>query len=294
MKLKKTAVSLGMFDGLHLGHRKILQASINYAKLNALKSVVLTFSEHPRLLTGKQVPKLVTDLDLRIALFKDFGIDEVLVLEFNKQLMNLSAQEYLDNYLKDLLNADFISVGFNHHFAKDRSGDVEFLKTWCLENSIKLHVEDEFRLGNEIVSSSRIRSRIALGDIEGANEMLGYHYKIISEVIRGKGKGRELGFKTANLKINPELIYPANGVYYGLVKQDMEFKKSLINIGHRPSFDDGNELSIEVHILDFEKNLYGKKIEIEFHSRIRDEIKFENTGELINQIKKDVEYVKQF
>jgi riboflavin kinase / FMN adenylyltransferase len=290
---RPSAVSLGMFDGLHLGHRKILGAAKEYALSNNLKTVVLTLSNHPRTLLSTNAPKLISDLDTRIELFKDFGIDELMILEFTEDLMNMEAQDYLDKFLKDTLNARFISVGYDHHFAKNRSGNVEFLEEWCLENSCVLHVEPEFKLEGESISSSRIRSRIALGEIGTANKMLGYNFKLVSEVIHGHSRGRDLGFRTANLKINPDLVLPANGVYYGLahLKRGNELitQQSLVNIGFRPSFDDGDDLSCEVHLLDFDEDIYGQKLKVEFQGRLRDEIKFAKKEDLLKQIKYDIQ-----
>lgn len=287
---EKTAVALGMFDGVHIGHKTVIQFAIDYAKTNGIKSAVITLANHPRELTQGAAPDLITDLNTRLAIFQELGVDYVLVLNFDEKLMNTSAEEYLQKYLLDTLNAEFVSTGYDHHFGKNRSGSIELLKTWCEKHQVEFVVVGEIDMGSEKISSSKIRELIHAGKIKEANQLLGHKFKIISEVIEGKKQGTQIGFPTANLKLPKDTIIPANGVYYGSCSvEGIAGKfKCAVNIGVRPSFKDGTYKSIEAHLLGFDKDIYGKVLSLELEDRIRDEKKFDSLEDLKNQIKEDI------
>lgn len=288
------AVALGMFDGVHMGHKAIIQPVIDYARqYPEVKTAVITLATHPRALTQGKAPKLLTDLDRRLELFASLNIDYVLVLEFDEKLMQTSAEDYLQMYLKDTLNAEFISIGYDHHFGKARRGTPMLLRDWCQDNHCQLEIVEAFKFNNEVVSSSIIRSLIEDGEIEKANQLLGYDYSISGEVISGDKRGRELGFATANIAYAENIVLPANGVYFAMVKVAEDYFKSVVNIGFRPTFKDENKLSLEVHILNFTQDIYGEKLELRFLDRIREEKKFNSKEELIEQIKKDIASVEK-
>jgi riboflavin kinase/FMN adenylyltransferase len=285
----QTAVSLGMFDGVHLGHREVIQAALNYAQSRAIKTAVITLANHPRLLTKGTAPKLITNLDTRLALFEELGIDYALVLEFDEELMNTSAQDYLEKYLINILNVEFISMGYDHHFGKNRSGTPSMLQAWAAERSIKLDIIAAHQFENQIISSSHIRELVTQGKLEEANRLLGYKFMIISQVIEGDKRGAQLGFPTANLKLPEDMVIPAKGVYCGQAQVYGETHPCIMNIGTRPSFTDSNEVIIEAHILNFKDNIYGGNITLRLERKLRDEIKFDSAESLVKQIKKDIE-----
>ena len=288
----KTAVALGMFDGVHLGHKAVINKAIDYAKSKSIKSAVITLANHPRELTQGKSPQLITNLEERLIMFESLGIDLVLVLNFDANLMNTSALEYLDNFLYKQLNAEFISTGYDHHFGKNREGNLSTLETWCLSKNIVLNIEEALNINDEIISSSKIRELIKAGKIKEANLFLGHDFFIVSKVIHGDKRGTQIGFPTANLK-NPEsVVIPASGVYSGdcIIDNEKKIYRCAVNIGHRPSFNNESDLTIEAHIIDFNEDIYGKNLQIRFKDRIRDEKKFNSPEQLIEQIKQDLEF----
>lgn len=290
-KLKeKTAVALGMFDGVHIGHKTVIQFAIDFARSHKIKSAVITLANHPRELTQGEAPDLITDLKARLKIFEDLGLDYVLVLEFDLNLMKTSAEEYLKKYLVDILNVEFISTGYDHHFGKDRQGNVALLKTWTPKNNIELVIVGEIDMGNEKISSSKIRELISSGKIKEANSLLGHRFTISSTVIRGRELGRDLGFPTANLEIPKDTIIPADGVYSATCSiegLDGNFR-AVVNIGVKPSLGDDLGRSIEAHILGFDQNIYGRLLNLELEARIRDEKKFDSLEDLKKQISEDI------
>ncbi len=283
-----TAVALGMFDGVHLGHRAVIEAATNYAKQHGLKTAVITLANHPRQLTQGQAPKLITNLDTRLALFKELGIDYALILEFNEDLMNTSAEEYLQRYLVNILNAKFISTGYDHHFGKNRSGSPTMLEAWAEKRNVQLEIVEPYKLNGQLISSSTIRDLISNGKLDEANKILGYPFMIISQVITGDKRGARLGFPTANLKLPDDMVIPAKGVYRGTALVDDKEYQCIMNIGTRPSFTDSNEVIIEAHILNFSADIYGQTITLKLDRKLRDEIKFNSVEELIAQIERDI------
>lgn len=296
---EQTAIALGMFDGVHLGHQKVISHAQNYAKKHGLKTGVITLKSHPKEITHrnlktKTAPKLITNLDTRLKVFETIGVDFALVIDFNQEFMDTSAEDYLNIYLKEKLNAGFISVGYDHHFGKQRSGNIDLLKSWTTENGIELKVQEAFQVVDTIVSSSLIRQLLEHSQIQEANEYLGYYFRYIAEVIHGEKKGRELGFPTANLEIDPKVQLPANGVYKGYCEIDSEKHqgqkfKAAINLGYRPSVNNEKILNLEVHIPGFNDDIYGKKLDLRFTEKIREEQKFNSLEDLKIQIKKDIE-----
>ena len=296
---EKTAIALGMFDGVHLGHQKVISHAQDYASKHGLKTGVITLKTHPKELTHRNLkastaPKLITNLETRLKVFESLGLDFVLMIDFDQNFMDLGAQEYLDLYLKEKLNVAFLSVGYDHHFGRNRSGNIELLKTWTQDNGIGLKIQEAFQVVDTIVSSSLIRKLLDEGDLAQVNKYLGYEFRYCANVVHGRKLGAELGFPTANLDIDPKVQLPANGVYKGFCRiLDPRFKaqqfKCAINLGNRPSIDDELHKSLEVHIIDFTENIYDLELDLSFQERLRDEQKFANLEELKSQIKKDIE-----
>lgn len=284
------SVALGMFDGVHLGHREVISRAVEHAKATKTKSAVITLANHPRELTEGRSPSLITNLASRLDLFAGLGLDYVLILNFDQRLREIPAREFFEKFLLSKLNADFISVGYDHHFGKDRSGNPSLLKDWCDAARVTCEIIQPLKVAGLVVSSSVIRELIERGDIESANKLLGYEFLMIATVIEGEGLGKQLGFPTANLDQEANLILPALGVYSGfcsLVGEDAEYQ-CVVNIGTRPSFVDTKKINIEVHILNFSQNIYGRTLRLSLSRRLRDECKFASSDELVNQIKKDI------
>jgi len=286
------STALGMFDGVHLGHKKVIEAAVRHAQAHNQKSAVITLSRHPRELTAGKAPELITNLAARLNLFERLGLDYVLILDFNEDLKETTARDFFEKYLLNFLNTDFISIGYDHHFGKNRSGTPELLAKWCQELNLGCHITPALEIDGDSVSSSRIRNLIKNGDLETTNKLLGHEYLICSEVVKGEGLGSKLGFPTANLALDTNLVYPKFGVYYGhcMIGNSQQSYRCLVNIGVRPSVSNLAKMSIEVHILNFDQDLYGKSIQLSLKSKIRDEIKFPSLNELKAQINDDLKF----
>ena len=289
-KLKyPTYIALGSFDGIHLGHMSLVNRTVALAKENNAKSMICTFKNHPLSVINKEIcPKLIMDNDTKINLLENTGIDIVNLVNFNKDFMKITPEEFIKNMVK-FYNAKGIVVGFNYRFGYKNLGDVEMLKTYSTILGYKLYVCEAVSVNQEIVSSSKIRHLIAEGNITKANELLGRPHTISGKVIKGKQFGRTIGFPTVNLNYNKEYILPKGGVYYTLAEYDNNFYRAITNIGYNPTVE-GGKLSVETHILNFDKKIYNEIVKIYFINRIRDEVKFNAIDELKEQLLKDKEY----
>jgi riboflavin kinase/FMN adenylyltransferase len=296
IELNGNAVALGNFDGVHIGHQELINSNINEAKKRNLKSTVLVFRNHTKEIlkkNGDSKIQLLTSFDQKIDILKGFGLDTLYIADFNENLMKLSPEEFVDNILLKKLNTKLVTVGFNYRFGYKASGDVELLKKIGLDKGIDVNIMPPVYVGDEIVSSTAIRNSIKAGDIKKANRFLGRNFTIIGSVVKGKNRGRKLGFPTANIKLIDNYVLPKQGVYITNTIVDGEKLISLTNIGYNPTFNE-DELKIETYILDFNGNLYGKTLQIQFIDFIRDDVKFNTAQELIEQIEKDVKYIKTY
>ncbi|MBK5242818.1 bifunctional riboflavin kinase/FAD synthetase [Clostridium sp.] len=289
-KLKyPTYIALGNFDGLHLGHMHLINKTVKLSKDNNTKSMICTFKNHPLSVINKDIcPKLLMNNDSKINILENIGIDIVGLINFNKEFMKTTPEQFIKNMV-NFYNAKGIVVGFNYRFGYKNLGDVEMLKTYSNILGYELYVCEAISINNEIVSSSKIRHLITEGDITKANELLGRSHSIIGDVIKGKQFGRTIGFPTVNLNYNKKYIIPKGGVYYTLVDYNNDVHKAITNIGYNPTVE-GGKLSVETHILNFDKQIYGEVVKINFISRIRDEVKFNTIGKLKQQLSKDKEY----
>lgn len=272
-----SVLALGVFDGVHIAHRRVIEQAVENAAQMGICSVIVTFSTHPRFLISGSMPSIITSLEERLALFEGLGADAAVVIDFNKNIAKMTAEEYLQKILTGCLNAKSLSIGYNHQFGSDKKGTGDFLKEYCAENHIQLNIIPPVKINNHTVSSSVIRRFILSGDVTSAMEFLGRPFKIKGEVIKGKQLGRQLGFPTANLIAPERLIVPLRGVYAGSVRLDNNIYRAVINI----------DKIIEAHILDFDRDIYGETIEVSFLERIRDEKKFDSPEELKKQIQID-------
>ena len=284
----QTAITIGTFDGVHLGHQKILKKLIVNAKSAGLKSTLFTFAPHPRVVLQQGTDlKLITTLEEKKKILTELGIDQLIVFPFTKEFSRLSAIEFVRDILVEKLLVKKIIIGYDHHFGRNRTANINDL----IEFGALFNFEVEQIPAEEIdavsISSTKIRNALLEGDIETANSFLGYPFMLTGTIAKGKGLGRKMSFPTANLNINdPYKIIPQNGVY--IVESNIEDKKvyGMMNIGFNPTVN-GTSKSIEVHFFNLDKDLYGKKIQIGFLSRLRDEQKFDSVNELKIQLEKD-------
>lgn len=281
-KNNNLSLALGFFDGVHLGHRAVIKSAVDFAKQHGNKSAVITFSDHPCCYFWGVCPKYILTREQREQKIKELGVDYLYELDF-ESIAGLTAQDYLKDVLINHFTPISISTGWNHNFGCKKSGDVKFLH----ENSKKYGYEyfelPPQKLDNEIISSTSIRKLLADGKIEKANLMLGSKFSISGEVIQGNQIGRTIGFNTANLNYPPELIELPFGVY----SVDTNYGKAIANFGVRPTVN-GSHAVLEVHILDFDKDIYGQQITVNFNKMIRAEKKFPTLDALKNQIKIDI------
>lgn len=283
---KKCAVTIGFFDGVHRGHRYLLQQLEKLAADNDMSAVALTFDHHPREVTaGDSVPLLLTTQDEKLTLLANAFSGEVIVLPFTKELSALTAKEFMTTVLRNKLNSELLLMGYNHRFGHG-GGTPEEYSNWGKETGINVYQANA--LAGEKISSSIIRDMISHGDIRKANAMLGYSYFLTGEVVKGKQIGHQIGFPTANLMLPKQKLVPACGVYTVWIDMpDGTRRGGMLCIGHRPTVEENGEMSVEVHIFDFEGNLYGKSISVDFIGKLRDEQHFNSLDALRKQLKLD-------
>jgi len=285
-----TSAAIGNFDGVHLGHREIINLINDIAIQKSTKSCLLTFEPHPqKVLAGRDV-SLIVPVNEKLSLLEQAGVDYVVSLRFTKELSQLSAEEFVQDVLIKTLRIKDIVVGPNFMFGKNRSGNADMLKEMGKKYGFETHIINPRKLGDEVISSSMIRQIIVEGNILKLNDLLGYKYFIKGIIVEGEKRGREIGFPTANLDTQWELL-PKPGVYATISWLRGSEYKSITNIGFRPTFGK-NKLLIETHLFDFSDTVYGEEIRVEFYQRLRDEKKFESVENLISQIKLDIEEVK--
>jgi len=284
-----TVVSVGTFDGLHKGHQAIINRLITIAGEKNLASVIVTFDPHPRYALHKdnEKLKLLSTTEEKIEQLASYGVDYACIINFTKEFSRIAYEDFIKYYLVDALGANHIVIGFDHRFGENRSGDHQTLLALKDKYGFEV-VEIKALYENNIeISSTKIRNLIQEGSIEQANGLLGYDYNITGTVVSGIKKGRKLGYPTVNLQVaGAGKLVPAQGVYFVRVEIDGKYYYGMCNIGVKPTFGK-QEQTIETHIFDFDRDIYGKKIKISFHSFIRQEQKFENIGLLKTQLDRD-------
>ncbi|WP_347402814.1 bifunctional riboflavin kinase/FAD synthetase [Winogradskyella marincola] len=288
MKSKKI-LTIGTFDGVHIGHQKILKHIVALAQKEGLVPTVLTLFPHPRMVLQKDDNiKLLNTIDERIQLLKNIGIQSVIVKEFTKEFANLSAKDYVEQILVKELNTKQIVIGYDHHFGKNRSANIDDLKIFAKEFNFKVEEISAQEIEDVTVSSTKIRKALDNGNIEVANAYLDYNYFISGEVVKGKGIGRTLDYPTANIRIKESYkLIPRDGVYVVKSVIDNATVFGMMNIGTNPTVS-GKARSIEVHFFDFDKDIYGNVLKIEFLHWLRSEQKFENLDALKKQLSNDM------
>ncbi|HLO43560.1 MAG TPA: bifunctional riboflavin kinase/FAD synthetase [Leadbetterella sp.] len=287
-------VTTGTFDGVHVGHQKIIGRLIEKAKEINGESVLLTFWPHPRLIVSPNDDdlKLLTTIDEKTEFLEKLGIDHFVVLPFTREFSELSSEKYIEDILLDGLGTKAIVIGYDHRFGKNREGGLDYLKKHSERFKIEVEEISRQELENITISSTKIRNAILDGDVKTANELLGRNYQFSGPVVKGRQLGRTIGFPTANVQVqkNYKLI-PKNGVYATNVFLRNQKYHGIMNIGNRPTVD-GLGRTQEVHIFDFSDDIYGETIKVEILEFIREETKFENIGELVKQIELDCQAAK--
>jgi riboflavin kinase/FMN adenylyltransferase len=285
--LQSSSIALGFFDGLHLGHCSVIKSMLKKSEKLQVPSCVVTFVNHPiEILQKKKVTSIIT-LEKRLELIRKLGVDAVLLLDFTPELIALSAEAYLKNVLVDSLHPKCITVGFNHYFGANKKGDNEFLKDNAPKYGYEVICVPPVEIDSSVVSSSLIKKCLIKGEFALVNKYLGRDYSIEGQVVKGRELGRTIGFATANLMPMFDLEPVPNGVYSGWVNVHGKKHKAMVNVGTAPTLKDG-EITIEAHILNFNKDIYGQNIEVGFVRKIRDEKKFASKEELVAQIKTDL------
>ena len=288
---KSKVVLIGNFDGIHLGHQKLISKAKRIAQQKKQKLVLITFNPHPREIINNIEMDLILPYKEKKLLLKNYGIDKIDEIKFTNKLSKLSAEEFAKEYIYKVHNPSDIVIGKNFKFGHKARGDAKLLKD-SLSKKVKVHSVDIKRLDSLVISSSEIKKLISKGSIEKVNKLLGRNYHISGKVIHGEKRGRLIGFPTTNLSTEWNFL-PKKGVYVSKVVISDKSYQSITNIGVRPTFN-ANSLQIESHIFDFNKNVYGKKIKIYFLARIRNEKKFETVEKLIENITKDVNFGRKY
>lgn len=288
---KFTAVTIGNFDGIHLGHQDIINKTISIAKEKKLKSVVFSFSNHPVNYFTKNKLKNIMTLEEKYSYILKFGIDIFINIPFDENIIRFTPQDYVNYILINKLNAKEIIVGHDFKFGNSRCGNAQTLLEFGKENDFNVTVVNPVKIDNTRVSSTLIRNLIQDGKVDTVKDFLGREYGLKGEVIHGKKIGRKLGFPTVNMRVNEEILIPKIGVYQSIVKIKDKYYDGATNIGYNPTIND-SVFSIETHIIDFSGNLYNKNIEIFFVRRLRNEIKFNNLDELKRRLSMDVDNIR--
>lgn len=288
IKSEPWCIALGSFDGVHLGHRKLIELLKEESKLYGTGSMVYTFYTHPRkiLMPDKHI-YLITDNEKRAEIMEGMGVD-MLYLEDFKKIKDMSAEAFVKSILIDGFNAKSVVVGYNYRFGIKGEGDAEILKQYGEKYGFKVNVVEAVEVHGHTVSSSLIRHTIRSGSVDKVADYLGRDFSVHGKVIYGKQNGEVMGIKTANIEVNKDITLPKKGVYYTSTLLQGKLYKSISNIGFNPTFD-GESLSVETHLLNFDDNIYGEEIEIFFHKHTRGELKFVSMEELVKQIRKDIQ-----
>ncbi|MDP1994198.1 MAG: bifunctional riboflavin kinase/FAD synthetase [Ignavibacteria bacterium] len=284
-----TIITIGTFDGVHLGHQEIFNVLINKSKNNGCRSFVITFEPHPRMVIQPNSDlKLLTTFQEKVEILEKMGIDNLLVIPFTKEFSQLTSEDFFRKYILEGIGVKRMVIGYDHHFGKGRDGDEQKIRELGALNNFEVQKTEAVTINEIVVSSSKIRNALSEGEVKTAAQMLGRNYSFSGLVVVGDKRGRELGFPTANIQLeNESKLIPKNGVYAVKVFLEERIFNGVMNIGLRPTFKDTKIVLSEVHILDFNEDIYGKQIRVEFIDRIRDEKKFDSKEELIKQIEID-------
>ena len=288
-RIKNSVVTIGTFDGVHVGHQKIINRLVHIAETNKLQALVLTFFPHPRMVVQKDSSiKLINTIDEKAAQLQQLGVDHLVLKVFTKTFSRLSALEYVRDVLVNKLKVKHIIVGYDHHFGRNRTATIEDLIEFGKFYGFEVTQIDAQEVGDVAVSSTKIRAALREGNMRVANDFLGYNFMLTGTVVKGKGLGANLSFPTANIFIEePYKLIPKQGVYLVQSKIENQLVYGMMNIGKNPTVSQDNKTHIEVHFFNLDANLYTKTLKIELLEHLRSEIKFPNIEALKVQLEKD-------
>ena len=286
-------VTLGSFDGVHLGHQTIIRRLIEKSKEKKRAGVVVTYEPHPQsVVAPDDAPSLLTTLEEKLALLEKLGVEETVVMNFDEPLREYSAEEFVDKILVRKLNVGDLVVGYDHAFGKNRAGKIDLLKQAAFKYNFDLEVVSALRVDGIRVSSSRIRKELEAGEFAKAKNLLGHSYPLSGTVVRGKGRGKSLGYPTLNLEIPARKLLPQDGVYSAGVQLEAKGYVGMMYIGPKPTFGD-NTWSVEVHLFGLERSVSDLRLELFVESWVREPKKFADPEHLKDQLKSDEKRIKE-
>jgi riboflavin kinase/FMN adenylyltransferase len=294
-QFKNAVLTIGTYDGVHFGHQQIIKRIHDLAKEINGESILLTFDPHPRLVLNPNDDKLklISTIDEKEDLLSPYGLDHLVIAEFSKEFASMDASDYVEKILVNNFHPKKIVIGYDHHFGKDRKGNIQLLRELAPKYNFEVEEIPAQTIDEIGVSSTKVRNALLAGDIKTANQLLAHPFSIKGKVVHGDKIGRVLGFPTANIEIsNPHKLIPASGVYAVKIKIEGAYYKGALSIGYRETVFDNSKLTIEVFILDFDGDLYDKELDMIFVTYLRPQIKYENWDLLKEQIKKDIEDVR--
>ena len=289
-KIPNAIVTIGTFDGVHLGHQAVFKQMVDKARQIGGETVVITFFPHPRIVISPNDNRLrlITSQEDKIEHLRRSNIDNLIIINFTKEFSNTSSEDFIKDYVVRYIQPAILVIGYDHHFGSNRSGDFDTLSKLGMEFHFAVEKINEQDIEDITISSTKIRSALQQGDIKLANKLLGYSYSTSGIVTHGDSIGRTLGFPTANISIKPEYqLIEKTGVYATIAKVDGKDYPSMTYIGRRPTISNGLPTSTETYIMDFDGDLYGKEIRVTFVDRVRDEMTFDNLERLKSQIQED-------
>lgn len=295
-KLKniKLAITIGNFDGVHLGHRDFLNSIKKDCNEESAKMLVVTFVPHPSQILRPKSCFLINSYSERRELLEENGVDYLLEIDFDRDFSTLSPEVFLDKFIFSYKNIFKIYLGHDFSFGANKSGTHPLVKNICEKKNINLVLQNEFKLNGIQISSTNVRKCILEGDVENSNKLLGRKFFLSGRVIKGQGRGKQIGFPTANMEYSKESVIPSLGVYITETSIGNMIYQSVTNIGINPTFNSGEDIHLETHLLNFSRDIYGEVVRVSFIKKIRNEVKFKSVNELIFQINSDLEMVKKY
>ncbi|HLR80200.1 MAG TPA: bifunctional riboflavin kinase/FAD synthetase [Bacillota bacterium] len=294
-ELPETVCAIGFFDGIHKGHQKVIQTAIKKAKANQMESAVITFHPHPSVVLDKGQPqvKYITPMRRKQEILQQLGVDRLYVISFNHELASLTPQQFIDHFIIGL-NIKHLVAGFDFTYGHKGQGNMDVIAEHA-KGAFTYTTIDEVQLEQEKISSTKIRKLLASGDVETVKTLLGRPLTVTGVVIKGDQRGQSIGYPTANIQVMGDVLLPKSGVYAVKVVYRNECYEGMANLGTKPTFTDGeSDRSLEVNILDYNNDLYGEELTIEWHTFIRDEIKFSGVSQLVEQISQDEQRIRSY